>query len=253
MEIVSVDKKRKQRFAFFCIGFSLPVIIGFTVVDFIEGDTIETLINILMGMVLLAGFFALKKSEIHLPLYRSALAILSVTFFYNVLIGSGNGTAIYWLSPFPLMFMFLLGKREGGLAAAVFFFVLCILLINPFSLETYEYGIGVSLRFLVALLLVTLMAYGLEVSRDKFERLLIKEHENLLEEKQHLQQALGEIKTLSGLIPICSNCKKVRDDRGYWQQVEVYVRDHSSADFTHGLCPDCVKKLYPDFKHSEEK
>ena len=73
-----------------------------------------------------------------------------------------------------------------------------------------------------------------------------------MEEKEHLQQALKEIKTLSGLIPICSSCKKVRDDTGYWQQVEVYVRDHTSAEFTHGLCPDCLKKLYPDFEYLME-
>lgn len=250
MEIARVDRTRKQRFAFFCIGFSFPVIIGFTIVDFMEGDTIEALINILMGMVLLSGFYALKKRSIHLPIYRLALAVLSVTFLYNILIGSGNGTAIYWLSPFPLLFLFFLGKREGGLASAIFFCVLCIVLINPFSFEIYEYNIGTSLRFLVSLLLVTLMVYGLEASRDKTERLLIKKHERLLDETQKLQQALGEIKTLSGLIPICSHCKKVRDDKGYWQQVEDYVREHTSADFSHGLCPDCFKKLYPGYKYS---
>ncbi|MBF0468410.1 MAG: hypothetical protein HQK61_05940 [Desulfamplus sp.] len=65
--------------------------------------------------------------------------------------------------------------------------------------------------------------------------------------EQDLTNAKKEIKSLAGLIPICSNCKKVRDDKGYWQQVEVYIRDHSDADFTHGICSDCIKKLYPDF------
>jgi AmiR/NasT family two-component response regulator len=61
-----------------------------------------------------------------------------------------------------------------------------------------------------------------------------------------LQKALGHIKTLSGLLPICSSCKKIRDDQGYWQQVEIYIAEHSEADFSHGLCPDCMQKLYPD-------
>jgi len=61
-----------------------------------------------------------------------------------------------------------------------------------------------------------------------------------------LQQALSSVRTLSGLIPICAACKKVRDDQGYWQQVEEFVRDNSDADFTHALCPECIKKLYPD-------
>jgi hypothetical protein len=54
------------------------------------------------------------------------------------------------------------------------------------------------------------------------------------------------VKTLSGLLPICASCKKIRDDSGYWTQVEVYVRDHTEADFTHSICPECAKKLYPD-------
>jgi PAS domain S-box-containing protein len=70
------------------------------------------------------------------------------------------------------------------------------------------------------------------------------ERERLIGE---LQAALDNIKTLHGLIPICANCKKIRDDQGYWQDVAVYVRDHSEADFTHGICPDCAKKLYPEF------
>jgi PAS domain S-box-containing protein len=61
-----------------------------------------------------------------------------------------------------------------------------------------------------------------------------------------LQQTLTEVKTLSGLLPICANCKKVRDDSGYWQQIESYVSRHSQAQFSHGICPDCMKKLYPE-------
>ena len=62
-----------------------------------------------------------------------------------------------------------------------------------------------------------------------------------------LQTALAKVKTLSGLLPICASCKKIRDDEGYWHQVEIYIRDHTEAEFTHGICPECVKKLYPDY------
>ncbi|HYK82785.1 MAG TPA: hypothetical protein VEU55_06530 [Gemmatimonadales bacterium] len=58
-----------------------------------------------------------------------------------------------------------------------------------------------------------------------------------------LREALSNVKALSGLLPICASCKKIRDDRGYWNQIEVYIRDHSEADFSHGLCPDCLQKL----------
>jgi len=70
--------------------------------------------------------------------------------------------------------------------------------------------------------------------------------EALEEERKRLQQALDEVKTLRGIFPICANCKKIRDDKGYWNQVEMYVSDHTEAKFSHGICPDCAKKLYPE-------
>ena len=79
------------------------------------------------------------------------------------------------------------------------------------------------------------------IARDITERKRAgEEREKLIGE---LTEALNNIKTLRGLIPICASCKKIRDDQGYWQQVEVYVRDRSEAEFSHGLCPDCVKEF----------
>jgi hypothetical protein len=62
-----------------------------------------------------------------------------------------------------------------------------------------------------------------------------------------LQDALAQVKTLSGLLPICSWCKQIRDDRGYWNQIESYIKEHTEAEFSHGICPACAKKHYPEF------
>ena len=67
-----------------------------------------------------------------------------------------------------------------------------------------------------------------------------------------LQDAPAQVKTLSGLLPICSSCKKVRDDEGYWNQLEVYIQDHSNILFSHGLCPECAKELYPEIFRDDE-
>ena len=74
----------------------------------------------------------------------------------------------------------------------------------------------------------------LEEQRDRYVR--------------ELQEALEKVTTLSGLLPICAGCKKIRNDQGYWQQVEGYIMEHSSARFTHGLCPDCIQKMYEEFQ-----
>lgn len=62
-----------------------------------------------------------------------------------------------------------------------------------------------------------------------------------------LQKALAEIKTLHGILPICSSCKKIRDDKGSWTQMEAYISEHTDAEFSHGLCAECAKKLYPKY------
>jgi hypothetical protein len=77
-------------------------------------------------------------------------------------------------------------------------------------------------------------------STSKIRLLLAKERETA----QALRDALSQVKTLSGLIPICASCKKIRDDKGYWNQLETFIQEHSEAEFSHGICPDCMKKLY---------
>ncbi|MCX5804853.1 MAG: PAS domain S-box protein [Proteobacteria bacterium] len=71
-----------------------------------------------------------------------------------------------------------------------------------------------------------------------------EEREKLIVE---LQEALNKVKTLSGLLPICASCKKIRNDEGYWEQIELYIRDHSEAEFSHSICPECAEKLYPEY------
>ena len=68
----------------------------------------------------------------------------------------------------------------------------------------------------------------------------------LLKKNQELEHALQEIKALRGIIPICEWCKKARDDQGYWSTVEEYIRSHSAAEVSHGICPNCLEKVYPD-------
>ena len=83
-------------------------------------------------------------------------------------------------------------------------------------------------------------AVGRDISKRKKAELV---NEALIEK---LQKATEKIKTLQGIIPICASCKNIRDDKGYWNQIEAYIREHSHAEFTHSICPECAQKLYPD-------
>lgn len=90
--------------------------------------------------------------------------------------------------------------------------------------------------------------YALETANQKLNEEIL-ERKKAEEEKARLivelQHALANVKMLSGMLPICSSCKKIRDDQGYWTQIEAYIREHSEAEFSHSICPECAKKLYP--------
>jgi DNA-binding response OmpR family regulator len=86
-------------------------------------------------------------------------------------------------------------------------------------------------------MLAKAIRYAIERKRIENEK------ERLIHE---LQEALAKVKLLSGFLPICASCKKIRDDKGYWNQIEAYISKHSEAEFSHGICPDCAKKLYPE-------
>jgi DNA-binding NtrC family response regulator len=91
-------------------------------------------------------------------------------------------------------------------------------------------------------LLVRSILYAIERKKMEVER------EKLVQE---LKDALAKVKLLSGFLPICCSCKKIRDDQGYWQQIEAYISHHSEAEFSHGLCEECAKKLYPAYYKKE--
>jgi PAS domain S-box-containing protein len=83
------------------------------------------------------------------------------------------------------------------------------------------------------------------VNQDITEaKMLEKEREDLI---RSLEEARANIKILSGLLPICASCKKIRDEKGAWEQMERYIHTHSEAEFSHGICPDCMHKLYPEY------
>ncbi len=89
------------------------------------------------------------------------------------------------------------------------------------------------------------------ISHDITEqKLAAAEREKLIED---LQSALADVKTLSGLVPICASCKKIRDDKGYWTQIEAYIQERTPAHFSHGICPECAKILYPEYKPRDRR
>jgi hypothetical protein len=139
------------------------------------------------------------------------------------------------------------GWQQVTIGTALIFFGTLISLARNFkSLDHFaifgDIPVQVFLEKVVGYLLgYMVLAYGL---MRWFPKLI--EHHELM--KKDLQRATTETKFLSGLLPICASCKKIRNDAGYWTQIEAYIRDHSEAEFSHGICPECSKNLYPEFE-----
>ena len=137
------------------------------------------------------------------------------------------------------------GDIRGGISLAV--------PMQPFYAAAhrriFQIAIGLALLWILG-------AGGLWVGMGHI-RNRIREKEEAEQERnryvEELQEALEEVKQLSGFIPICSHCKQIRDDKGYWNQIESYISAHSEALFSHSICPDCAKKLYPEFDLYPEK
>ncbi|MDC7223075.1 MAG: hypothetical protein PQJ60_04995, partial [Spirochaetales bacterium] len=111
--------------------------------------------------------------------------------------------------------------------------------MNLCPFQQFHYARLPVYRFLLIFSLLSALSFSLEYSREKAQKYLIKKNEEL-------RKAADEIKALRKIIPICSYCKKIRDDEGYWSQVEEYLSDRENLVFSHGICPDCLEKYHPD-------
>ena len=160
-------------------------------------------------------------------------------------------------APFVLITAGSLSLRfflEGGflfnvLGFTALFFIAVLLragkVMHAASVRSFEFGIrNETLNEELRETLAIKEQLNEQLQQEIAERKLTeKEREKLITE---LQEALEEITTLKGVIPICLHCKGIRDDKGYWNKLEQYIVEHSDAEFSHGVCPDCAKKLYPD-------
>ena len=111
--------------------------------------------------------------------------------------------------------------------------------LDSLLLRSSSFLFAIASGLLIGVIIILFKASHATIKQKQME----EERERLIIE---LQDALAKVKTLKGMLPICSVCKKIRDDKGYWNQIEAYIRAHSGAEFSHGICPDCAKKLYGD-------
>ncbi len=198
-----------------------------------------SVITTLLDLIFLAiSWEFLGKERLRLGLWlRVFITLLGVMWLDVILFATGA------FAPGPEYLSIVEGTLLSRLIVSIF---ACPFLWCYFTLQSRKNGVLIENRPVLAILKeVAIIKKELSRAQQEIERRkkLEKEREKLISE---LQQALSEIKTLQGFLPICANCKKIRDDEGYWQQIEEYIQERSEAQFSHSICPECAKKLYPD-------
>lgn len=232
-----IDEQRKRGFLALVLVTLIPVLSTFGGIRlWHDGLTTDVLV---VGLAILLGISslgALHYSQSVLSLFRFGVLITISILTFQVIMGHGNGVAFLWFYFLPVAAFFLAGLREGLIWVLVVWVINLLLLV--FNLGYYHYESAISIRFMVTYTLVGMLSYGLESSRYHY-------YTQLQKEKVALEAALQQIKTLQGLLPICASCKKIRDDAGYWHQVETYLGRYAAVEFSHSICPDCRLELYP--------
>lgn len=169
---------------------------------------------------------------------RAFLTLLGVMWLDVILFATGAfaGTPAYW------------GIVKGTMLSRLIISVFALpFLYFYLQWQNSKPGIVIENRPVLAILKqVADIEHELTLAQQEIEqrRRAEAERDKVIEK---LEKALSEVKTLRGFIPICANCKNIRDDQGYWKQIESYIAEHSDAEFSHSICPECAKKLYPEF------
>jgi hypothetical protein len=228
-----------------------------TLLNYFSGNPIRELIITLLATAVSIGFYIASRI-FHVNRYLNAilvvifLCILCVAWITNQ--GSYGSTLAYFFIFFVVAKIILRPPYDKLLLGISFIAVISLLLLEhfnprliiPYLSESHMFLDKLMSMIICMIVLPTLVHLILmEYQSERTRRELL--YEQTLRDKESIQQALIEIKILRGILPVCSFCKKIRDENNEWSSMENYISSHSEAEFSHSFCPDCGRKHYPEF------
>ncbi len=234
---MSSDTRRTRLFIAAGSLVLIPVLTVVSIIDLYTRELVGAAFNLIMVSLFLGHLVQLCIADDVRPLFRVTTACALLFLSYAIWSGVGGGYVWVWTYGIPPSVFMIFGLREGALWTLVTLLASWLVMLG--ALGGHDYPTVAAMRHFAALLVVGLFGYITEYSRAYYYR-------RLLAEKEDLEQALAEKQKLRELLPICSSCRKIRDDQGYWQQLEAYLQEYSGAQFSHGICPDCAPKFYPE-------
>lgn len=201
-------------------------------------------------------FYCLSRNSKHIH-YLAGAMIGYFTLLFAVVWYPSNGT--FGATPYflPMLYIFAAIVLKGKIRILL---EICIILVFAFLFwheyrnqsfligyvdemsRYFDIGLCILITITITSFLVKLVVKSYREEKEKHAKLLTE----TLENKKKLEKAVEEIKLLKNFLPICANCKKIRNDEGYWQDVAQYISTHTDTTFSHSICPDCIRDLYPD-------
>jgi len=262
----TTERIRFHPFSVFLLTLT-PTMVAFGVYHLSRGHTLMGGLALGLAALLIATRVMLGRLHSGLILYRINALFCAGMLLYLLSVGGSGGSKALWMFLFPLIAFFLLGTREG-LLWTVGIFAAAAGLVSGWlgGVRIYPYPGEFVTRFSLMFWIITAIGCWFEYLRQHYrkgmeaERLRLMEEQTRLREEiasrqqveeerealiVELQDAVSKVRMLRGLLPICSSCKKIRDDSGLWVQIETFVRERSEAEFSHSICPDCGDQMYP--------
>ncbi len=252
----------------------IPVTVFYFIINIFRSNYQELTgiiaIDLVFITAIFAGLYFLKSGRYIISVNLSIIMITALTIAGHIIkIATQAETGINSFSPLifaALVFSILFGTRRVYISVAIVFLILTaglhIYAINSLDGASNIMLLSGSLNITVAIIIIFFITMFINNITNHALALTQKELDKNLELNQtlelkvqertnELKQSMEHIKVLKGMFPICAVCKKIRDDKGFWNQIETYIKENSEAEFTHGICPDCAKKIYHDLGDAE--
>jgi hypothetical protein len=261
-EITDLELLRKLIILNIVLFFACIMVLFHGTMAILSGDFLLVGANYTTLTVGILLFVWLRKTR------RPELLVMFMALFaggyFLFLIGYGGGSkAVFlWALVYPIYSIIIVGIKKGTVVSGGLLVgtIILFLLGSQISGFTY-YPLSLIVRFISVYLTIYIFTISMEWTRIRFYDFIKKSNNSLLENEKilriidvqkttlikKLHLSLDEVTLLQGLLPICSDCKKIRNDEGYWDHLEVYISKNSETVFSHGICPDCAIKLYPDY------
>ena len=247
-----------------CLAAGLGCLLASVFNPILNMPLLSTVATLIVGAIFLFLYFKSRRNRNYLPLMwlyvPNGIILLTMTWFYN---GGLDGSTLLVSMVGLVAITVVLKSHRIVIVLGVFIPTVSLLFLFQYQFPDTIVGyhtveqrfIDVYITFILSTVVILSIIITILRSHET-EKKLLDESNKLLNEKiellhrtnVELEKAVVEIKTLSGMLPICSACKSVRDDQGYWEQIESYFKQHSELEFSHSLCPDCARKLYPDLQ-----